>query len=485
MFRLLTRLAALAGVMGFGSSALAFSLAGPYAIGADGAVWQVSRIGYNLPGDVMGPMNAAAGEEYRWNVPTLYYAYDASFLDFFGTRGRDEVEKAVKIFNDLPPATQLDVDDYPMTAERLNARASALGLLDLKTVAMKALTEEIGLISPNRYIYCLRNRRVLTQNRFPVGFNLIRRSFDPITAAESPYINGRLWDLFAIFDLDNPPYSYTANFPVDPLDEGRFDPVASIFDPSVGAITPLFAAGTFFTGLTRDDVGAIKFSYQTANRNFEREIPGNTSTGFSIISGGGGGGPWTIPPSTNNPGVTNITGSTNGLIDPTVHFGVDKLTFVRAQFDSLLGQFFTPITNVYVETVVTNGIVTSQKVQRVVTTPDVLFSALDLQGPPDGNRPSVVYARSDASLWVNDDGLTRAAVRAGPGTIEPPTSITFNNTGFLVPIDILSSGESDTFLGNLPWYVFGAFDGTTNEPVVFSQGGNLTIQQLENLRLGR
>src|SRR5437867_9953534 len=27
------------------------------------------------------------GEEYRWSIPTLYYAYDASFLDYFGARG--------------------------------------------------------------------------------------------------------------------------------------------------------------------------------------------------------------------------------------------------------------------------------------------------------------------------------------------------------------------------------------------------------------
>ena len=38
----------------------AFSLLGPYAI-AGGNVWQVERIGYNLGGDIGGPMNVAAG----------------------------------------------------------------------------------------------------------------------------------------------------------------------------------------------------------------------------------------------------------------------------------------------------------------------------------------------------------------------------------------------------------------------------------------
>src|SRR5438876_8888767 len=162
----------------------AFSLLGPYAI-AGGNVWQVARIGYNEPPDVGGPMNAAAGEEYRWNTPNIFYAYDAPFLAFFGTRGREEVEKAVKIINDLPLASVLNVDDYPMTTERINFRAAALGLWDLKSTALGELLEEIGLASPNRWGYCLRNRGLppspLTPP--PAFFNVIRRNFDPVTAA--------------------------------------------------------------------------------------------------------------------------------------------------------------------------------------------------------------------------------------------------------------------------------------------------------------
>src|SRR6266516_1836777 len=97
----------------------AFSLLGPYAI-AGGNVWQTARIGYNEPGDTGGPMNAAAGEEYRWNTPNVFYAYDAAFLSYFRTRGVEEVEKAVKIVNDLPASSLLNVDDYPLTTERIN-----------------------------------------------------------------------------------------------------------------------------------------------------------------------------------------------------------------------------------------------------------------------------------------------------------------------------------------------------------------------------
>ena len=47
------------------ASARAFSLMGPF------ASWQTGAIGYNLPGDVGGPMNIFEG--YRITVPVLTY----------------------------------------------------------------------------------------------------------------------------------------------------------------------------------------------------------------------------------------------------------------------------------------------------------------------------------------------------------------------------------------------------------------------------
>ena len=286
MLRSLTKILLLVGLLEPAFRGNAFSLLGPYGINAnDGAVWQVLRIGYNEPGDIGGPMNAAAGEEYRWNTPNVFYAYDAPFLNFFGTRGVEEAEKAIKILNDLPPASQLNVDDYPFTAERINFRAAALGLQDVKSWTLSTLLEEMGLASPNRWVYCLRNRYQPGPLRFPVLFTVIRRNFDPITAAESPYINGRLWTYIGFVDSDNlPPGSLTFNTPVDPLDFGRFDPVAAALDAYAG-----FGTGSYFNGLTRDDVGAIKFIYTAANQNFEALLPGSTNAGgFTPIAGGGG-----------------------------------------------------------------------------------------------------------------------------------------------------------------------------------------------------
>ncbi len=472
------------------SQANAFSLLGPYGIDANGVVWQVLDIGYNEPGDIGGPMNAAAGEEYRWNTPNIFYAYDAAFLNFFGTRGVQEIEKAIKIVNDLPAASILNVDDYPMTAERIHFRAAALGLLDLKSATLKTILEEMGLASPNRWVYTIRNRIPNPNARFPVVFTIIRRNFDPITAAESPYINGRLWTYVDIVDPEPrtlPPGSFTINTTVDPLDFGRFDPVAAAFD-NAG-----FGLGSFFTGLTRDDVGAIKFIYQAPNWNFENAVTNGTATGSFSPSAGSvsaGGGPWTIPaPNTNNLANTNVVVSTNLLqFDPSLRFGVDKLNFVRSQYDSIVGQFLDPITNVFTEFVVTNGTVFQQRVQRVITEPDILFSAEDLNdvAQPAG-IPAGFLVRTITMGWQNDDAIGRTrASHSGPGVIEPPIQIAFNNVGF-INVDIVFGpfGNPVFGLNVFPWILWGAFDGTTNEPVIFSQGGNVTLEQLEQLRRGR
>ena len=75
--------------------ARAFSLLGPY------EAWMVPQTGFAQPGDIGGPMNL--GQEYRWNVPVLAYAFDQSFLDYFGSNGVAAVESAIGILNSLPP----------------------------------------------------------------------------------------------------------------------------------------------------------------------------------------------------------------------------------------------------------------------------------------------------------------------------------------------------------------------------------------------
>ena len=58
----------------------------------------------------------------------------------------------------------------------------------------------------------------------------------------------------------------------------------------------------------------------------------------------------------------------------TLRQGIDKFTFVRANYDSLVGRFFQPITNFYSQVCVTNSRPYTARLQRVVNRPDFLYS---------------------------------------------------------------------------------------------------------------
>ena len=155
MLRLLNRygwlLLLAAGLEGAG----AFSLLGPIANGPDS--YQVPEIGYNLGGDNGAPKNL--GEEYRWNTKTLYYSFDQTFLDYFGSNGVAAIEQAIAIFNGLSnvSAYSTDLSEWPMEAQRINYRAQALHLYDLKSMTMYLLTEQLGLAQADRWTWCLRS----------------------------------------------------------------------------------------------------------------------------------------------------------------------------------------------------------------------------------------------------------------------------------------------------------------------------------------
>src|SRR5579859_101592 len=77
-------------------SAFGFGQGGP--IGNGGDSWQTPEINYGVPEDLLvAPKNI--GEEYRRITPTVYYAYDANFLGFFGVTGSTNVDGAFAIMN--------------------------------------------------------------------------------------------------------------------------------------------------------------------------------------------------------------------------------------------------------------------------------------------------------------------------------------------------------------------------------------------------
>ena len=61
---------------------------------------------------------------------------------------------------------------------------------------------------------------------------------------------------------------------------------------------------------------------------------------------------------------------------------MEKITFVKTPYDSLLGEGFTPMTYHYSIPWVTNGALRSLTVTRTVPRPDIIFTAGDITFAP-------------------------------------------------------------------------------------------------------
>lgn len=443
-------------ITGAVNSASAFSLLGPY------EAYQTTELGYDPLGwDIGGPMNL--GEEYRWNIKTITYGFDESFLNYFGQRGMDEINKAIAILNNLPAfsAMSSNLSEFPNDTTRANYRASALGLLDLKSITLSYLLEEMGLASPERYVWTLRDRRAISGTPY-FQYTVIKRNFDPVTFAPSSYVNGVLYT-YAVLTIETTagPFYDAVEIQVDPLAFG-FTAVVSCVDGAVTQINSL-ELGNFFVGLTREDVGGLRYLYRPTNYNIEDLVPGTTGRGA------GGGAPWAPPGGSGS----------NDVVTVALRPGVNHITFQQGQYDSLFGSFIT-LTNQYQDTYITNGASVTQTTERILTQPDILFSAADLGLSSGGTPISAVRTEAAPSAWVNNDALNGQTTLAGPGVIGPQIDISFNKIG---PWYINTEPfYLDEFHVRLIGWVWGSFDGTTNAPVVYPIGSS--IEDLERQVLG-
>jgi len=157
--------------------------------------------------------------------------------------------------------------------------------------------------------------------------------------------------------------------------------------------------------------------------------------------------------------------------------GIKNTKFIRADYDSLLGQYWQPVTNDYTMTMVTNSKAVIQHFRRIVTTPDFLFSATDL-GPGTFGIRNLDFDTSNVL-----PGL------AGPGTITPFTEITLNKIGpvyFNSSEDVMDGtpyfnqtpGGDISNLYYASYFIWSSYDGSTNAPTVFPNG--TSIENLQN-----
>jgi len=156
---------------------------------------------------------------------------------------------------------------------------------------------------------------------------------------------------------------------------------------------------------------------------------------------------------------------------PGLHPGIKKVKFVRANLDSLIGQYFQPITNYYQMMFITNGQLRVQNFQRIVTQPDILFTSSDQAGANTFNGTvfrNIVFDQTTASVGLAGPGVITAQSVFDYNKIGP----TFRN-GFLtlqnqfLPLTILDE-TSQT-----PTAAWSSFDGSTNAPVLYPNGTSL------------
>jgi hypothetical protein len=169
---------------------------------------------------------------------------------------------------------------------------------------------------------------------------------------------------------------------------------------------------------------------------------------------------------------------------PALRQGIGRVGFIRANYDSLLGQFFQPLTNEYVMIKITNSQPVKEYYRRVITQPDLLMRAQDLtSGPSDSLHP--VVASIARSLQFDQSQVFGGL--AGPGTITPATTFTYNKVGNVYAngsLNIsgigtnafLSESTQGSFFGignGLSVFAWASFDSSTNTPVIYPNGTSI------------
>jgi len=230
--------------------------------------------------------------------------------------------------------------------------------------------------------------------------------------------------------------------------------------------------GRYFTGLTRDDAGGLRYLYHPANRNYESAPAGSFRGSVSASTGGASASlesPWTVADSSNQIGTTAVgtTGTSNTLqlVNLAVRAGVDRVRFIKVNLDPVLRQNARQAAVTYPEVISSNGVVTRQVVSRLIARPEILISARDL-GVLDNYAP---VAFEFSPVTFQNTGATLDAAAEGPGTIEPISSYTFSKLG-VYSLHIGNTDEQDGQPGN----IWGSFDGSTNAPILYPIGSKLS-----------
>ncbi len=465
-----------------------------FTLNSPAAAWMTADLGYLKAGDFGGI--TTPGEAYRINQPVVVYGFDQSFVEFFGQEGINAVESAMKILNDLPAASVLSPANYPTSTARINHTARRLRMVDLKSMALANVINQMGLSSPERFVWTL--RQINRPNDVIRNFLTIRRNYDPFTVLPSSFVNGTLYTYqIVLIGLDEWEAQEISLDPAEPNVSVAGYSIAGLTDERAARITA--STGMFYSGLTQDDVGGLRYLYHPGTVAVEQLPTGTTlkttQTVIEIGSGGGGSqGSWTPY---YGVGVVAGGGATNAAVavNAAVRRGVDKVQFVRGDVGNpVLANFARPVVVRYSDSYSTNGVFgafRTQSVERTLTRPDIIFAADDLGNLPNG-LPVPYIVRRLVSGMVNLSALNtppgstvgNIAERMGPGIVDvggAPLVISFARVG----LTELNSNAFDNLTEEQGFtsFMWGSYDGSTNAPIVFPVG-RANLRMVESIVRG-
>lgn len=218
----------------------------------------------------------------------------------------------------------------------------------------------------------------------------------------------------------SPPGTRTAvEIPVDQSDGSPFvDSAVATGLPDF--FLPKLRAGDYFTALTRDDLGAIKYLLHTNNVNVE-----------PVLSS-----------------IRALDGSAN-FVDVAARPGVDKITFQRMDPGA------RPVTNIFVDRFFEDGEAKSQTLRRVIAAPDIVFTASN--HPRQFGEPPIVRRTRPNYSHANPTGT---------GIFQPEVVISFHKLGDIYR-EPLYEDPDEGYLIDSRW---GSFDSRTVTPSIFPAG---------------
>ena len=268
----------------------------------------------NLATDPLG-QPVQIKEFYRWQYPVLTYAFDPTFVQYFGRTGMAAMSNAFRVLNDYFEPENMSytngVSSMDLIAEyhnhfstwRFNPSANINNVTDIETLTLGLLVNHLGLGNPHKGAFIIQDIIGLgfnAGNTAAVGnFQVAIRNYDPYTYEPSTRINGVDYSFF-IASAPTPniaagvrPTIFDAvEYAVSSDDE--YSAAAGIRDVinfgglpwPIDAPTVFRTAGVFFSedhtnaapsrhgallrdqprhALTYDDAGGLKYIYRTNN----------------------------------------------------------------------------------------------------------------------------------------------------------------------------------------------------------------------------